>query len=93
MEKTDTPLFYSNMAHVIVSNKDFVILFGVLVPEANITAEEKVGKIENTFDSQARIYMSPPQFKALTKVMEGQLKEYESRFGEIIDTLEKTPKT
>jgi len=37
--------------------------------------------------------MSPPQFKALSNVMIGQIKNYESQFGEILDTMGESPRS
>ncbi len=72
---------YANSVQVRVSLWDFFLMFGRL----NQTGPDKV-----EIDSFQGIYMSPQQAKALLNVLEQNVRQYESTFGEI--RLEPAPK-
>jgi hypothetical protein len=65
---------YANSVQMRVSLWDFFLLFGTI----NQTAPDTVN-IQN-FQG---IYLSPPQAKALSNVLQQNLKQYEAAFGEI----------
>lgn len=65
---------YANSVQVRVSLWDFFLSFGVI----DQTSAEAVGI--NNFQG---IYLSPQQAKALTNVLNQNVQQYESAFGEI----------
>jgi flagellar protein FlaG len=65
---------YSNSIQVRVSLWDFFLMFGTI----SQTAAESVS-IRN-FQG---VYISPPQAKALLNVLQQNVKQYETTFGEI----------
>ncbi len=65
---------YANSVQVRVSLWDFLLLFGIV----NQTAPDQVN-IQN-FQG---IYLSPQQAKALLNVLQQNVSQYESAFGEI----------
>ena len=65
---------YANSVQVRVSLWDFFLLFGV----ANQSAPDAVS-IQN-FQG---VFLSPPQAKALVNVLNQNISQYESTFGEI----------
>ena len=88
MEEKEITNFYSNVANIIVSAKDAVLLFGVNVPKPGF----KSGVIEESFEPLTRIYMSPVQFKAFIQVASDQLHRYEASYGLILDTKQASQK-
>lgn len=88
MDDKNVPIYYSNNAQFIMSPKDFVVNFGVIVPDVEL----ETNKVKNNINLQARVFMSPAQFKAFVTVAEKQLQAYEKQFGKIIDTLQKPKK-
>lgn len=74
---TQTPDYrerYANSVQMRVSLWDFFLLFGTITS----TGPEAVG-IQN-FQG---VYLSPPQAKALSNLLQQNLKQYEATFGEI----------
>jgi Protein of unknown function (DUF3467) len=65
---------YANSVQVRVSVWDFLLIFGRLQP---ITAQEV--EVQN-FQG---VYLSPQQAKALLTILEQNVRQYESTFGEI----------
>lgn len=65
---------YANSVQMRVSLWDFFLLFGTI----NQSAPDSVS-IQN-FQG---IFLSPPQAKALSNVLQQNLKQYEAAFGEI----------
>jgi hypothetical protein len=65
---------YANSVQMRVSLWDFLLLFGTI----NQTAPDQV-MIQN-FQG---VYLSPPQAKALSNLLQQNLKQYEAAFGEI----------
>ena|SRR5579859_4967077 len=65
---------YANSVQIRVSVWDFLLIFGRLQP---ITAQEV--EVQN-FQG---IYLSPQQAKALLTILEQNVRQYESTFGEI----------
>lgn len=65
---------YANSVQVRVSVWDFLLVFGRLQP---LTAQEV--EVQN-FQG---IYLSPQQAKALLTILEQNVRQYESTFGEI----------
>lgn len=65
---------YANSVQMRVSLWDFFLLFGTI----NQTAPDTVN-IQN-FQG---VYLSPPQAKALSNLLQQNLKQYEAAFGEI----------
>ena len=65
---------YSNSVQVRVSVWDFLLVFGRLQP---VSAQEV--EVQN-FQG---IYLSPQQAKALLTILEQNVRQYESTFGEI----------
>ena len=65
---------YANSVQVRLSVWDFLLVFGTLSPQAPDQVE-----IEN-FQG---IYLSPQQAKALMKILEQNVVNYEQAFGEI----------
>lgn len=65
---------YANSVQMRVNLWDFFLLFGTV----NQTSPESV-----TIQNFQGIYLSPPQAKALFNVLQQNLKQYESAFGEI----------
>ncbi|MBV9669518.1 MAG: DUF3467 domain-containing protein [Acidobacteriales bacterium] len=65
---------YANSVQVRVSVWDFCIYFGLLKQQTETTVE-----VEN----HAAIYLSPQQAKALYKILEQNVINYEQAFGEI----------
>jgi len=65
---------YANSVQVRASLWDFVLLFGTL----NQSAPDAV-----TIQNFQGIFLSPQQAKALTNVLQQNVSQYESTFGEI----------
>ena len=65
---------YANSVQVRVSLWDFFLMFGTV----NQTAPDAV-----TIQNFQAVYLSPPQAKALSNVLQQNLKQYEAAFGEI----------
>lgn len=65
---------YANHVEVRTSPWDLRLGFGQI---KSATAEELV------IDEMIRVYLSPPQVKALSVVLEEQLRQYETKFGTI----------
>src|SRR5206468_6430610 len=65
---------YANSVQVRVSLWDFFLTFGTM----NQTAPDAV-----TIQNFQGIYLSPPQAKALSNLLQQNLKQYEAAFGEI----------
>ena len=65
---------YANSVQMRASLWDFFLLFGTV----NQTAPDAV-----TIQNFQGIYLSPPQAKALSNVLQQNLKQYEAAFGEI----------
>ncbi|MBL1123423.1 MAG: DUF3467 domain-containing protein [Ignavibacteriae bacterium] len=86
----NVPNIYSNMGQVIHSQKDFAVTFGIVVPPDKLV-ESKTENVKGEYTVLARVYMSPPQFKALTQVFNLQLKKYEEVFGKIIELSKDLP--
>ena len=65
---------YANSVQIRVSLWDFFLMFGTV----NQTAPDAV-----TISNFQGVYLSPPQAKALSNLLQQNLKQYESAFGEI----------
>jgi flagellar protein FlaG len=65
---------YANSVQMRVNLWDFFLMFGTV----NQTAPDAV-----TIQNFQGIYLSPPQAKALSNVLQQNLKQYEAAFGEI----------
>jgi hypothetical protein len=65
---------YANSVQMRVSLWDFFLMFGTI----NQTAPDAV-----TIQNFQGIYLSPPQAKALSNLLQQNLKQYEAAFGEI----------
>lgn len=65
---------YANSVQVRVSLWDFFLMFGTV----NQTAPDAV-----TISNFQGVYLSPPQAKALSNLLQQNLKQYEAAFGEI----------
>ena len=65
---------YANSVQARVSLWDFFLLFGTI----NQTAQDAV-----TIQNFQGIFMSPPQAKALLNILQQNIKQYETAFGEI----------
>jgi hypothetical protein len=65
---------YANSVQMRVSLWDFFLMFGTM----NQTAPDAV-----TIQNFQGIYLSPPQAKALSNLLQQNLKQYEAAFGEI----------
>ena len=65
---------YANSVQLRVSLWDFFLMFGII----NQTAPDSV-----TIQNFQGIYLSPPQAKALSNLLQQNLKQYEAAFGEI----------
>jgi flagellar protein FlaG len=65
---------YANSVQMRVSLWDFFLLFGM----ANQTSPDAV-----TIQNFQGIYLSPQQAKALSKLLQQNLSQYEAAFGEI----------
>ena len=65
---------YANSVQMRVSLWDFFLLFGTI----NQTAPDAV-----TIHNFQGVYLSPPQAKALSNLLQQNLKQYEAAFGEI----------
>lgn len=65
---------YANSVQVRVSLWDFFLMFGTV----NQTAPDAV-----TIANFQGVYLSPPQAKALSNLLQQNLKQYEAAFGEI----------
>ncbi|MBV9760974.1 MAG: DUF3467 domain-containing protein [Acidobacteriaceae bacterium] len=65
---------YANSVQMRVSLWDFFLLFGTV----NQTAPDAV-----TIQNFQGVYLSPPQAKALSNLLQQNLKQYEAAFGEI----------
>jgi hypothetical protein len=74
---------YANSVQVRVSVWDFCIYFGKLKQQT-----EEIVEVEN----QSAVYLSPQQAKALYKILEQNVINYEQAFGEIkLDPRTATP--
>ena len=71
---TDYREHYANSVQVRVSTWDFFLLFGTF----NQTAPESV-----SIQNYEGIFLSPQQAKALANVLNQNVQQYESAFGEI----------
>jgi hypothetical protein len=65
---------YANSVQMRVSLWDFFLMFGTI----NQTAPDAV-----TIQNFQGVYLSPPQAKALSNLLQQNLKQYEAAFGEI----------
>ncbi len=65
---------YANSVQIRVSVWDFLLIFGRLQPLS--TQEVEVSNFQG-------IYLSPQQAKALLMILEQNVRQYESTFGEI----------
>jgi hypothetical protein len=65
---------YANSVQMRVSLWDFFLMFGTV----NQTAPDAV-----TIQNFQGVYLSPPQAKALSNLLQQNLKQYEAAFGEI----------
>ena len=65
---------YANSVQMRVSLWDFFLMFGM----ANQTAPDAV-----TIQNYQGVYLSPQQAKALSKLLQQNLSQYEATFGEI----------
>ncbi len=65
---------YANSVQLRVSLWDFFLMFGII----NQTAPDAV-----TIQNFQGVYLSPPQAKALSNLLQQNLKQYEAAFGEI----------
>ncbi|MDQ2712540.1 MAG: DUF3467 domain-containing protein [Acidobacteriota bacterium] len=65
---------YSNSVQMRVSLWDFFLMFGTI----NQNAPDAV-----TIANFQGVYLSPPQAKALSNLLQQNLKQYEAAFGEI----------
>ena len=65
---------YANSVQMRVSLWDFFLMFGM----ANQTAPDAV-----TIQNFQGVYLSPQQAKALSKLLQQNLSQYEATFGEI----------
>ena len=65
---------YANSVQMRVSLWDFLLLFGTI----DQTAADAV-----TIQNFQGVYLSPPQAKALSNLLQQNLKQYEAAFGEI----------
>ena len=65
---------YANSVQMRVSLWDFFLLFGTV----NQTAPDQV-----TIQNFQGVFLSPPQAKALSNLLQQNLKQYEAAFGEI----------
>jgi hypothetical protein len=77
LQLTNSPDYrerYANSVQMRVSLWDFFLLFGTI----NQTAPDAV-----TIQNFQGVYLSPPQAKALSNLLQQNLKQYESAFGEI----------
>lgn len=88
MEEIKVPIYYSNSTHLINSDKDFLIVFELLIPKLDFSKNT----VEQNKVEQVKIYMSPVQFKAFLAASNVQLQGYEKKFGKIINTKIKTIK-
>ena len=77
LQLTTTPDYretYANSVQMRVNLWDFFLLFGTV----NQTSPDAV-----TIQNFQGVYLSPPQAKALSNVLQQNLKQYEAAFGEI----------
>jgi hypothetical protein len=77
LQLTNSPDYrerYANSVQMRVSLWDFFLLFGTIKQ----TAPDAV-----TIQNYQGIFLSPPQAKALSNLLQQNLKQYESAFGEI----------
>jgi flagellar protein FlaG len=65
---------YANSVQMRVNLWDFFLLFGTV----NQSSPDSV-----TIENFQGLYLSPPQAKALSKLLDQNLKQYEAAFGEI----------
>jgi hypothetical protein len=73
------PTSYANGARVLLSPWDFSLEFSYQVPQQ----DETTGEITAARLAGQRITMSPQHFKAMLRIMEENLREYERNFGEV----------
>ena len=77
LQLTNTPDYresYANSVQMRVSLWDFFLMFGTI----NQTTPDAV-----TIQNFQGVYLSPPQAKALSNLLQQKLKQYEAAFGEI----------
>ncbi len=77
VQLTTTPEYrehYANSVQMRVSLWDFFLMFGTI----NQSAPDAV-----TISNFQGVYLSPPQAKALSNLLQQNLKQYEAAFGEI----------
>ncbi len=77
VQLTSTPDYrehYANSVQMRVSLWDFFLMFGTV----NQSAPDAV-----TIANFQGVYLSPPQAKALSNLLQQNLKQYEAAFGEI----------
>lgn len=77
IQLTTTPDYrehYANSVQMRVSLWDFFLMFGTI----NQNAPDSV-----TIANFEGVYLSPPQAKALSNLLQQNLKQYEAAFGEI----------
>jgi flagellar protein FlaG len=67
---------YANSVQVRVNLWDFMLLFGRVDPLSHSPEEVQIQNFQ-------AIYLSPQQAKALSGVLDQNVKQYESAFGEI----------
>jgi len=65
---------YANSVQIRASVWDFLLIFGRLQPQT--AADVEVHNFQG-------IYLSPPQAKALVTILEQNIRQYETTFGEI----------
>ncbi len=74
MKTPDYRESYANSVQMRVNLWDFFLLFGTV----NQSSADSV-----TIENFQGLYLSPPQAKALSKLLDQNLKQYEAAFGEI----------
>ncbi len=74
MKTPDYRETYANSVQMRVNLWDFFLLFGTV----NQSSADSV-----TIENFQGLYLSPPQAKALSKLLDQNLKQYEAAFGEI----------
>lgn len=70
----DTPAFYANAVHIMVSVYDFTVVLGQVGFAADGTPEMR---------EAARLNLSPQHAKALASVLAKRVSDYERQFGRI----------
>ena len=78
LQLTNTPDYrdsYANSVQMRVNLWDFFLLFG--------TVSHSSGPDTVSIQNFQGVYLSPPQAKALSNLLQQNLKQYEAAFGEI----------